>query len=802
MSFFALPFAIAGLIVAIGPFLIHMLNRRRFRVMEWAAMDFLRQALERNRKFLRLRDLLLLLLRTLVLILFGLAMARPYLSSSGVAADPDQPFHAVIIIDNSMSMGLENLEGRLIDKAKARARAFIERVPPGSRITLIPLCGTEIGISSDAYRSADDALEALGSINKTDRLGELRVALDLARDACQRELDMPAKRVIFIGDQQRSNWPQGNIEASLEGLPEVQVVQVQPSTRENTWISRFELRDAIADTSSPATFIVEVRHEGAEPRKGLEVSLIIDRVEVASQVIELQPGQTRELEFEFTLERPVDSGEVEHVMASVKIPADQLTSDDQAFLAVPVVSELPVVFVDSIGEDENPSEGRYGETFHLRRLLAPVISAEDSRGLIKIRHRSIRSLERTDLEDARLVIVAAIADPTSIKDWLMEYVEQGGRLVIAAGGKFDPRAWNDSAWADGKGFLPLPLSESFIGFVPDDTSREPEIFQLDPKTLTHSYYQLPSVSQEELADLFTLPYFFKATEVLEDVPIRAKLEEALVLETRFVQGTSNKQVQKEPRWLRWSPPELLFKGNDNNKDYLQRFLPSIRGRYDNGKAYLVERIVGQGKTLFISSGVYSKWNTFTRTYAVLAMDKILRSLISETFPHQTQSEVVDFQLPVRIEERRSRFQLTSPTGVVSEMMVEAFSQNQFGLTFRQLFAAGDYQVTVLDRDAFPSAQSNSNSDNSHLSRVREIPLAINVHTAESELTYLNEEAVTETSGGKLNWVGEDDSILIEGIGVGGEHLWKWLMSLALILLVVESLIILMAKPQAKAGAEA
>ena len=43
-------------------------------------MDFLREALQRNRRILQLRDLLLLLLRCAAIILFGLALARPFWS--------------------------------------------------------------------------------------------------------------------------------------------------------------------------------------------------------------------------------------------------------------------------------------------------------------------------------------------------------------------------------------------------------------------------------------------------------------------------------------------------------------------------------------------------------------------------------------------------------------------------------------------------------------------------------------------------------------------------------------------------
>ena len=58
-------FAAAGGILALGPILIHLLNRRRYRVVHWAAIEFVSQALKRRRRSLRIRDLLLLLLRRL-----------------------------------------------------------------------------------------------------------------------------------------------------------------------------------------------------------------------------------------------------------------------------------------------------------------------------------------------------------------------------------------------------------------------------------------------------------------------------------------------------------------------------------------------------------------------------------------------------------------------------------------------------------------------------------------------------------------------------------------------------------------
>ena len=118
-------FAAAGALCALGPVIIHLLNRRRFRVVQWAAMDFLREAMQRNRRIMQLRDILLLLLRTAAVLLFGLALARPFFASSSETFDDRQPLHAIIVVDNSLSMGYESLDGNLArPRERSRSPAY------------------------------------------------------------------------------------------------------------------------------------------------------------------------------------------------------------------------------------------------------------------------------------------------------------------------------------------------------------------------------------------------------------------------------------------------------------------------------------------------------------------------------------------------------------------------------------------------------------------------------------------------------------------------------------------------------
>ena len=77
------PTMLGWLAVAAAPILIHLLSRRRYRRTDWAAMPFLLAAVHESRRRVRLEHLLLLLVRTLVMVLVVLAVADPYLESSG-----------------------------------------------------------------------------------------------------------------------------------------------------------------------------------------------------------------------------------------------------------------------------------------------------------------------------------------------------------------------------------------------------------------------------------------------------------------------------------------------------------------------------------------------------------------------------------------------------------------------------------------------------------------------------------------------------------------------------------------------
>lgn len=837
-------FALAGVVCATIPFVIHLLNRRRFRVVEWAAMDFLRQALERNRRILHLRDLLLLVLRTAAVLLFGMALARPYLAGSSETFDGSQPLHAVLVIDNSLSMGYQVDNERLLDRGLERARSFVEKLPRGSRVSVIPVCGSPLVSTGDPFDTKESALDAIRRIEVVDRSASIQRALNEAKRACETLPDM-AKRVVLIGDQQRTTWRDFPNSVNWEGLPPIQVVDLSPPEWENSWISDLRLQDGLADTETAATFIVEIEHRGGESRKDVQVTLRVDNAVIGSKTVSLEPSEgARQVTFEHQFSRAhPEPGRAEFVSVSASLSPDRLPIDDERFMVVPVVAALPVVFVDQYApQDEDPLRQRLGETRHLRKLLAPVTSRSVAeRQLVAIRHVRIGDLNRELLADARLVVIAGIDRPGTAVPLLREYVEQGGQLVIAAGAAFDPAAWTSDAWLDGEGILPAPLRSQLLGALPEEAGERIQPFFIAYDSMSaNDYFQLPDTSADELRDLYEQAFFFQAVDVDDTEAITQAVRESEarrlmaqvngVAEALARQGDSSRKqpgltgtpVVEEfsqfiPHWVLWSEPvdpvalaslaEEQAANRERVESMVAQWMPRTLARFTRlGTPYLVERQIRQGKVLFVASGLLSSWNTLPKTDTMFLFDRILRSMIQSTLPRHNFPTQERIQFPLSSEDRALAIDLRRP-GRASQPEyhdVGFIGTQQRGLTITNPLDRGLYQLAALrpasessdpalepesSRNAGTSDTGGSNTSSSNTPTMQtawELSLAVNGPADESDLARLSSQRAEELgSSGRIRWLNAEEEISLAGAQIRGQNLWWYLVLLVLLCLLGE-----------------
>src|SRR5689334_23087252 len=100
------PWALAGLVAAAIPALLHLLERRVPPEAEFPPLRYLSEAERQSARRLKLRHLLLLLLRTALILVIVLAAARPLVRARLSVAAVHEPTALAVILDNSPSSGV------------------------------------------------------------------------------------------------------------------------------------------------------------------------------------------------------------------------------------------------------------------------------------------------------------------------------------------------------------------------------------------------------------------------------------------------------------------------------------------------------------------------------------------------------------------------------------------------------------------------------------------------------------------------------------------------------------------------
>ena len=193
----------AGLIAI--PILIHLLNRRRFRTVEWAAMRFVLAAMRRNRRRLRFESWLLLALRCAVLAIAGLALARPIgCADSALAAAAGAGREAglhVVVVDNSGSTAAPaGNDATVLDRLREAAAATVEFAGSGGgRVAAFAAAAPSADVVPAPVFDSDAAAAAVRDLPQTSSTTDLAGAMEAAVEAIETYAgDDPARPTLHV----------------------------------------------------------------------------------------------------------------------------------------------------------------------------------------------------------------------------------------------------------------------------------------------------------------------------------------------------------------------------------------------------------------------------------------------------------------------------------------------------------------------------------------------------------------------------------------------------------------------------
>ncbi|MDF1825255.1 MAG: PA14 domain-containing protein [Verrucomicrobiales bacterium] len=247
------------------PIVIHLLNRRSNRIVEWGAMNFLLESLAIRNRRIQLEEALLMATRCLLVGLLALALARPFIPPGssipwvillpllllaivgiGVAVvlhdepkwrrwiglgsiallvlcislvvfekylnlsrfSPGAKQDIALIIDGSTSMSVLNDGDTNFYRAIEEARTLIKRAPRGHAFSLILGGPSPTGIILDPTTDRTELTGALDDLAPLDGAMATYEAFTLASLSLARG-DNPAKQIVILTDEQNVGWEIG-----------------------------------------------------------------------------------------------------------------------------------------------------------------------------------------------------------------------------------------------------------------------------------------------------------------------------------------------------------------------------------------------------------------------------------------------------------------------------------------------------------------------------------------------------------------------------------------------------------------
>lgn len=444
--------ALFGLGAVAIPIIIHLLNQFQVKQTKWAAMKFLKESVEKNQRRLQLEDILLLLLRCLLIILLMLALSRPTYQTNTKLSGSHQ-VAAVIIIDDSYSMGLTNGIQTSFERAQTAAEQILAAFPSGSSAALFYAADNVKPVVSQPTYDFNLLRARIRGAKLTDRATDLSNALQQAVSTLQKNEGSASKEIYLITDGQANGWPSVDQLRSLlaEASKQVTVhlVLVGDAAESNLGVTGLRLESGLAPVNQPLRCTVEVTNGSGTEARDVRVSLNVDEQPAVDQTIidSIPPGAARTVALFAKLRT-----DGYHTITA-QIPHDRLPADDQRTLAVRAVREIKVLLVTgTTGTTKAQSDD-----FFVRNALVPVAASEINNYYIKTTTITASALPSTSLDDYDSVFFLGVDQlETSSVAPLMSYVHQGGGLVIFPGPALNVDAFNQDLGKDS--FLPAKIN--------------------------------------------------------------------------------------------------------------------------------------------------------------------------------------------------------------------------------------------------------------------------------------------------------------------------------------------------------
>lgn len=449
--------AVSALAAVALPIAIHFLFRRRRVPIDWGAMELLREAVRRTNRRLRLEQWLVLALRSLLVLLAGLAVAAPF--AGGLAAGGRGERTWVVVIDDGVASALRVGDEAELARVRDEALAVVEARGAGDRVAIVR---ASVPVQTLLAPTADASAvrETLARLAPRETPSDLAGALETAREVLAAE-GRAGTIVVASGFRRGAlaalgestadavdERDDGTAEGAARGVDGgVEIVAVAPAREAPVDVRIVEADARVLPGADRVAVRVRVGREGA--------SLEPSRSSVRARGDGLRPSGVRTVEWgagqaEASVELQLvpesigatgggrsRRGVVIEVSPGDGAAGDPLAPGDRAYAVLDAQREIEVAVVGRRGSLDAADLDRVPASLWAARALAPTAGSG-----MRVREIDPSGCDARALVGVDAVVVARpdLLSPASCAD-LGAFVAAGGVVLVLPAGESRAQGW-------------------------------------------------------------------------------------------------------------------------------------------------------------------------------------------------------------------------------------------------------------------------------------------------------------------------------------------------------------------------
>jgi hypothetical protein len=435
------PLVLAGLAAVSIPIAIHLINKFRIRETRWAAMRFIQLSLQKNQKRIQFEDLLLLILRCLLVALLVLAFARPALKTfvTGTDSTGTGPVTAIILLDNSASMGQSNGVQTRFEEAKKAIEQSLAKMESGSSVALFLASNRADAVIAKPSTDFTRVRRGLELASVSDHPSDLTRCLTTAYETLK-TIPGGRREIQIYTDNQKTAWSGWeDIQRLQQDNPAIAVVPrvIGPGGEENLAIIGLKTEGGVTAAKQSLRCRVDIANYGTTAVEGVRVTLSMDDKSPSDEALvpRIEPGATQSL---YLFVRFENAG---FHSITARIPPDRLPLDNERSMALRVIDKMKALVV----------EGRSGEAaaslseqdgFFVTNALVPVPAERADDYYLSIKTAPARSLGGIDPSAYDLIVLCNVGETdSSTAEKFRKYVQSGGALILFPGSRTTSDKW-------------------------------------------------------------------------------------------------------------------------------------------------------------------------------------------------------------------------------------------------------------------------------------------------------------------------------------------------------------------------